>query len=50
MSNPNLARRFQGEIEQVLDGYRDQGLTRTEALGALLAVLLTFFLISGEPE
>lgn len=46
----NLARQFQGELEQVLDGYRDQGLTRAEALGALLIVLLTCWLMSGEDE
>lgn len=44
----SLQRRFQGEVEQVLDEYRNMGLTRAEALGSLLIVLLMFWLTSGE--
>lgn len=46
----SLQRRFQGELEQILDGYRDQGLTRAEALGTLLIVLLMLWLTTGEDE
>lgn len=46
----SLARKFQGELEQVLDAYRDKGLTRAEAIGTLVIVLLMFWLTSGEGE
>lgn len=45
----NVQRRFEGELEQLIDEFRDQGLTRAELIGTLESVKLMAWLLTGVP-
>jgi hypothetical protein len=45
----NTQRRFEGCLEQLIDEFRDQGLTRMELIGTLEAAKLMAWLLTGVP-
>lgn len=50
MNQPSLARQFQGDLEQMIDDYRNAGLTRAETIGMLEIVKLTTVLITPDQD
>lgn len=45
----NVQRGFEGALEQLIEEFRNQGLTRAELLGTLEAAKLMYWLLTGEP-